>query len=83
MEGVCWQRAWRSDPGWCAQIHACCSVQVSIPGGGNISVKDYLDQNFNYRITFIGPVFGILCTFMVFFGALAILSLKMINYQRR
>lgn len=58
-------------------------MQVTIPGGGSITIKDYLDQNFNYRVSFIGPVFGILCAFMVFFGALAILSLKMINYQRR
>lgn len=58
-------------------------LQVDIPGGGSISIKDYLAQSYNYRTSFIGPVYAILCAFMVFFGALAILSLKMINYQRR
>ena len=58
-------------------------AQVSIPGGGDITIKAYLEEFYNYKTSFIGPVFGILCAFMVFFGALAILSLKLINYQRR
>ena len=58
-------------------------MQVVIPGGGSITIRGYLEEFYNYRTSFIGPVFGILCAFMVFFGALAILSLKLINYQRR
>lgn len=58
-------------------------AQVSIPGGGDITIKAYLEEFYSYKTPFIGPVFGILCAFTVFFGALAILSLKLINYQRR
>jgi hypothetical protein len=57
--------------------------QISIPGGGTTTIKQYLADNYNYQYSWIGPVIGILCGFMVFFGALAILSLKFINYQRR
>ena len=58
-------------------------LQVEIPGGGSTTISAYLDSVFNYQHSWIGNVIGILIAFMVFFGALAILSLKFINYQRR
>jgi hypothetical protein len=58
-------------------------VQVSIPGGGTTTISGYLETTFSYQHSWIGNVVGILIGFMVFFGALAILSLKYINYQRR
>lgn len=58
-------------------------MQVSIPGGGSTTIQEYLKSSFNYETSWIGTVIGILCGWMVFFGALAILSLKFINYQRR
>ena len=58
-------------------------AQVSIPGGGSTTIRAYLEEYYNYKTPFIGPVFGILVAFTVFFAGLAILSLKMINYQRR
>ena len=36
------------------------------------TIKEYLQQNFNYKYSFIGPVIGILLGFTVFFGGLAI-----------
>ncbi|KAK9916362.1 hypothetical protein WJX75_001804 [Coccomyxa subellipsoidea] len=56
---------------------------VSIPGGGTTTISGYLETTFSYQHSWIGNVVGILIGFMVFFGALAILSLKYINYQRR
>ncbi|BDA40539.1 Pleiotropic drug resistance protein 1 [Coccomyxa sp. Obi] len=56
---------------------------VDIPGGGSTTISGYLDSTYNYQLSWIGNIIGILIGFMVFFGALAILSLKFINYQRR
>lgn len=58
-------------------------MQVTIPGGGTTTIRAYLETTFSYQHSWIGNVVGILVAFMVFFGALAILSLKFINYQRR
>ncbi len=50
-----------------------CVEQITVVGQSNTpTIKEYLQQNFNYRYSFIGPVIGILLGFTVFFGGLAI-----------
>lgn len=48
-----------------------------------MTVRDYLKENYNYEYSFIGPVIGILLAFTVLFGGLAVLSLKFISFQKR
>lgn len=45
-------------------------------GSAPISIADYLQQSFNFRYSFMGPVVGILLGFTVFFAGLAVVTLR-------
>lgn len=51
--------------------------------GDGWAPQEYLQQNFNYRYSFIGPVVGILLAFTVFFAALAVITLRFGKFQKR
>lgn len=46
-------------------------------------MQDFLDENFSYQYSFIGPVVGILLGFTVFFAALAVVTLRFGKFQKR
>ena len=58
-------------------------LQISIPGAPTTTIQGYLQQNYGYEYSFIGPVVGILLGFTVFFAGLAIVVLMTMNYQKR
>ena len=45
--------------------------------------QEYVKLSFNYRYSFIGPVVGILLAFTLFFAALAVITLRFSNFQKR
>lgn len=50
-----------------------CATQITVVGQTDTpTIKQYLQDNFNYKYSFIGPVIGILIGFTIFFGGLAI-----------
>ena len=45
-----------------------------------MTIKQYLDQNYDYQLSFIGPIVGIMFGFIIFFAGLAIVCLKFVNF---
>eukprot|EP00891_Asterochloris_glomerata_P005114 jgi/Astpho2/5114/Aster-06326 len=48
-----------------------------------MTIKQYLNQNYDYQLSFIGPIVGIMFGFIIFFAGLAIVCLKFVNFQKR
>ena len=45
-----------------------------------MTIKQYLNQNYDYQLSFIGPIVGIMFGFIIFFAGLAIVCLKFVNF---
>ncbi len=56
---------------------------VALPDGTTVDLQMLLITTFDYHYSFRGWVVAILLGFAVFFGAVAVLCLKVLKFQRR
>ncbi|KAK9099040.1 hypothetical protein Syun_026085 [Stephania yunnanensis] len=56
---------------------------ISVPGGGQMMIKDYVEQQFGFKRSFVGPVAGVLVGFAAFFAFLYAYCIKALNFQQR
>ncbi|KAK9130975.1 hypothetical protein Sjap_011462 [Stephania japonica] len=56
---------------------------IEVPSGGKMMIKDYVEQQFGFKRSFIGPVAGVLVGFAAFFAFLYAYCIKALNFQQR
>lgn len=57
--------------------------QISVPGGGMVSIKSYIKDYFGFDYDFLGVVGAVLAGFAVFFAFMYALCIRTLNFQNR